>query len=209
MANEIRVRQNFLGGLVEDNPLSSGATSMTSAGLSALQVIGSTQHLALTLDVDGVFGEPEIVYVTTHTGAATTATILRGQEGTTARQHNQDTPWVHGPTTRDFTGDTNWTAPAMSNSWVNFGAPYATVGYILDAAGFVHLRGLIKSGTTNTTVFTLPAGYRPEAEAQFVGLCNGTTAAVGGIDVTSAGVVSVTNYSSQIDLGQVTFKAFQ
>jgi hypothetical protein len=101
VSNELRVRQNFIGGLVEDNPLASGGTTLTSAALSALVAIGSTQHAVIVLDPDGVAGAPEIVYVTAHTGSATTATILRGQEGTTARAHVQDTPWVHGPTVRD------------------------------------------------------------------------------------------------------------
>lgn len=101
MANELRVRQNFLGGLIEDNPLTSGATTLTSAALAAMVAIGSASHMPIVLDPDGVGGEPEIVWVTAHTAAATTATILRGQEGTTARAHNRDVPWSHGPTKKD------------------------------------------------------------------------------------------------------------
>lgn len=98
----MRVRTNFLGGLIEDNPLASGATTFTSAGLAALPAIGSTQHMPLILDPDGVGGAPEIVYVTAHTAAATTATITKGQEGTVARAHDRDIPWLHGPTVKDF-----------------------------------------------------------------------------------------------------------
>lgn len=102
MANEIRVRANFVGGLVEDAPLSSSATVLTSASLANLPVIDSTHHAALIIDPDAVDGNAEIVWVTAHTAAATTATILRGQEGTTARQHAQDTPWVHTSTVQDY-----------------------------------------------------------------------------------------------------------
>lgn len=102
MANELRVRQNFLGGLVEDNPLTAGATVMNSASLAAMVAIGSTQHMPIVLDPDGIYGEPEIAYVTAHASGATTATILRSQEGSTARQHNRDTPWLHGTTNRDL-----------------------------------------------------------------------------------------------------------
>lgn len=102
MANELRVRANFLGGLTEDNPLASGATVLTSAGLASLPAIGSTQHMVLILDPDGVGGNPEIIYVVAHTAAATAATILRGQESTVARAHARDTPWIHGPTVVDF-----------------------------------------------------------------------------------------------------------
>lgn len=102
MANELRVRQNFLGGLIEDNPLTAAATTMTSAALAAAVAIGTTQHLPIILDPDGIYGEPEIAWVTAHTGAATSATLLRGQEGTTARQHQIDVNWVHGPSVQDF-----------------------------------------------------------------------------------------------------------
>jgi hypothetical protein len=102
MANELRVRQNFIGGLVEDNPLTATATTFQSNALVAVVGIGSTQHFPITFDPDGLYGEPEIAYITAHTPGAVTATILREQEGTTKRQHNQDVPWVHGPTTLDL-----------------------------------------------------------------------------------------------------------
>jgi hypothetical protein len=104
MANELRVRTGFLGGLIEDNPLASGATTLTSAALASVPAIGSTQHMAITLDPDGLDGAPEIAYITAHTAAAQTATITKGQEGSVARAHLRDIPWVHGPTVRDFDG---------------------------------------------------------------------------------------------------------
>lgn len=56
-----------------------------------------------------------------------------------------------------------WQAPTLQNGWVYYGAPYELPGYYMDAAGVVHLRGLVKNGTVgNTTpIFTLPASYRP------------------------------------------------
>jgi hypothetical protein len=102
VANELRVRSAFLGGLIEDNPLSSSATTLTSAGLASAPVIGSTQHMAIVLDPDGFSGSPEVVYITAHSAAASTATIVRGQEGSTARAHDRDTPWVHSVTVKDF-----------------------------------------------------------------------------------------------------------
>lgn len=60
-------------------------------------------------------------------------------------------------------GDTAWTAPTLLNSWANFGSVFNPAGYRKDSNGFVHLRGLIKNGTTTagTPIFALPAGYRP------------------------------------------------
>ena len=102
MANELRTRTNFVGGLVEDNPLTNVATTLTSAGLAALPVIDTTNHAAIILDPDGIHGAPEIVWVTAHSASSTTATILRAQESTSARQHLRDTYWVHTATVRDF-----------------------------------------------------------------------------------------------------------
>ena len=102
MANELRVRALAVGGLIEDNPLSGAATALTSAGLAAAPAIGATQHLAIVLDPDGLNGAPEVAWVTAHTAGATTATIARGQEGTVARSHDRDVPWIHGATLWDF-----------------------------------------------------------------------------------------------------------
>lgn len=102
MANEKRLRALAVGGLIEDNPLTNVATTLTSAGLTALPAVGSTEHAAVVLDPDGKFGAPEIAWVTAHTAGATTATIVRAREGSTARQHDRDVPWIHGPTPWDF-----------------------------------------------------------------------------------------------------------
>lgn len=102
MANDTLVRNLAVGGLIEDNPLTSGAVTLTSAGLAALSAIASTQVAKIILDPDGLNGAPEVVYVTAHTAAATTATITRGRESTAARQHDRDVPWIHGPTLWDF-----------------------------------------------------------------------------------------------------------
>ena len=105
MANELRTRTNFVGGLVEDNPLTNVATTLTSAGLAALPVIDTTNHAALILDPDGIHGAPEIVWVTAHSASSTTATIARAQESTSAREHLRDTYWVHTATIYDFEQD--------------------------------------------------------------------------------------------------------
>lgn len=102
MANEKRLRFNSVGGLIDDNPLTSGATTLNSQGLANLGVIDTTSYAVLVLDPDGIEGNPEIVYATAHTAGATSATIVRGQEGTAALQHSLDIPWAHAPTALDF-----------------------------------------------------------------------------------------------------------
>ena len=102
MANELRVRSGFQDGVIDDNPLTNSATTLTSTELNVVPVIDTTNHMALILDPEETGGAPEIAYITAHTVGATTATILRGQEGTTARQHALSILWHHGPTIRDF-----------------------------------------------------------------------------------------------------------
>jgi hypothetical protein len=116
MANERRVYANLAGGLVEDTSvLASGgsgllaaATTLTSAGLVALPVIGATEHLVVVFDPDGLTGTPFAKRVTAHTAAATTATIeaaAYAAEGLgVARDVPKDTPWVAAVLKEDLAG---------------------------------------------------------------------------------------------------------
>jgi hypothetical protein len=102
MANERRVRQNFVSGTITDNPLTNTATTMNSAGLAGLEAIDATEHAVLVLDPTGAGNGPEVVYVTAHTGSATAATIVRGREGTVGVAHATGVAWVHVATANDF-----------------------------------------------------------------------------------------------------------
>jgi hypothetical protein len=53
-----------------------------------------------------------------------------------------------------------WQVPTLLNSWVNYGSPFETVGYMKDEFGFVHLKGIVSTGSSDTVLFTLPVGYR-------------------------------------------------
>lgn len=97
-----RLKQNFISGTITDNPLLVGATTVNSAGLASLSAIAAPDIAVLVLDPLGVAGAPEIVWVTAHTGAATSATISRAAEGTTARQHLSGVTWILAATIRDF-----------------------------------------------------------------------------------------------------------
>lgn len=103
MANDIRVRPNFVAGALSAD-MASGATSMSSAGLADLPAIGSTEHTAIeffTRDATGRVTKKEIVWVTAHTAAATTATIVRGKEGTTAQNWVTNDRWAVSPIVSD------------------------------------------------------------------------------------------------------------
>lgn len=118
MANEIRVRGDFVSGTLSAS-LTNVATSMSAAGLANLPVVDSTKHAAIAI-------ENEIVWVTAHTGGATTATILRGQEGTVAAAHNSGVAWQHGPTSLDLNRAWNPPTCRVYNS-ANISVPHNTL----------------------------------------------------------------------------------
>lgn len=107
MANEIRRRFNFQSGRITDNPLTSGATTLNSAELAAFPAVGATEYAVLVLNPTNT--NAEIIYVTAHTGAATSATVVRGREGSTAQSWVSTAQWVHVATRYDWTeiGDDN------------------------------------------------------------------------------------------------------
>ena len=61
--------------------------------------------------------------------------------------------------------------PVFTNSWVNYDtSTYHAAGFCKDVLGFVHVRGLIKSGASTSIAFTLPVGYRPSKQMGFAAL---------------------------------------
>lgn len=94
--------ENLLGGTITDNPLSSGATTINSAAFASLPVVTGGDIMYLTLDPAGTNGAPEIVTVTGHTASATSVTVTRASQDTSARSHPTATSWVHGLTEADI-----------------------------------------------------------------------------------------------------------
>lgn len=100
----------------------------------------------------------------------------------------------------------DWTAPTMINGWVNYNAGvFNPCGYFRDKFGVVHLRGLIMSGTVPSTVFTLPAGYRPPYRELYH---MHATGGAGRLDVLATGEVYVSaGTASYIQLDGIQFRA--
>lgn len=96
---------------------------------------------------------------------------------------------------------------AFQNGWVNFGGSNASASYYKDPFGIVHLKGTVKSGTINTVVFTLPAGYRPQ-EAEIFAVSN--NGAFGLVTVQPDGTVNHSGGGSNVylTLSGITFRAF-
>lgn len=137
---------------------------------------------------------------------------------------NNDSGQVEWATGESGTG---WTAVTFQNSWANYGGAFQTAQY-RRVGDIVELRGLVRNGTAGTSIFTLPAGFRPPATQIFAAVHDvpvtwatgaasaGTahthsqarpTAAAMRIDVAADG--TVTHYSTQgtgyVDLSQIRF----
>lgn len=87
------LHRNFLSGTITDNPLLIAGTTINSAEFANLPAVASPDYMWLVLDPTAVAGNPELVKVTAHTASATSITVTRGQQSTTARQHLLSTIW--------------------------------------------------------------------------------------------------------------------
>jgi hypothetical protein len=98
--------------------------------------------------------------------------------------------------------------PAFGSGWKNAGGGYQVAGFYR-AGGIVHLRGVVDLGSS-TTIFTLPAGYRPAATEAFGAVLD--TAGTALIFVTAAGEVDLEFINSpsaahNVSLSQISFRA--
>ena len=81
-------------------------------------------------------------------------------------------------------------------SWTAYGGGFSPPGYLRDPAGMVHLRGLTQAqdgvfpcaSVPSLRIFTLPSGYRPEADAALTTISNNKA---GRINVRGGGDVEV------------------
>lgn len=95
MASGSRLRINFLDGVLSA-AATDVATTLSSAEFADLPaIVLNDAYVVIVLD-------NEVVYVTEHTAAATTVTVERGVEGTTAVAHGEGAVWSHSSTARDF-----------------------------------------------------------------------------------------------------------
>ena len=82
---------------------------------------------------------------------------------------------------------TAWTAVTFAGAWADNGGSDQPAEY-RKVDDIVYLRGVIKNGTTATTAFTLPTGFRPPADF-FVPIAqNPSSPLLGTMSISSAGV---------------------
>ncbi len=77
--------------------------------------------------------------------------------------------------------------PAYQNGWTAYNAPWLGCYFTKTLDGMVTVNIMAKSGTVNTAIFTLPAGFRPSGT---VSACGRTDSAAVLTDVLSSGVIN-------------------
>lgn len=78
--------------------------------------------------------------------------------------------------------------PAFVNSWANVGGSAETLAF-RKSNGVVYFKGTVGGGNSNTTVFTLPTGYRPAKDRRIVARGYDGAHYVVQLYITSAGLV--------------------
>jgi hypothetical protein len=97
-------------------------------------------------------------------------------------------------------------APTFQNGWGHLGGGTLPVGYYRGPDGRIHLQGDAAGGVVGAAIFTLPAGFRPAAQADFATVSGG---ALCQLSVTAAGVVlqAVGGAAAYQTLDGVSFRA--
>lgn len=160
------IYSNFFSGNISDSPLTFSATTLNMANLASLPAVASPDYAWLTLDPTGANGNPEIVKVTAHTTGSTTATIARGQQGTTARQHSFGTKVVMSITQTDIFNMTNVIEDVAANrptasaalSGLQYWATDTLTLSLCDGTGWIIMREPNQSYTPTWTNVTLGSG---------------------------------------------------
>ncbi len=102
-------------------------------------------------------------------------------------------------------GGTN--EPAFEGTWTNYDTPTATsrdARFYKDHFGRVHLEGVVGGGTSGTTAFTLPDGYRPSVDNHAFRCESSPANAV--IVVASDGTVKIYTGTTYTHLDGVSFR---
>lgn len=165
----------------------------------------ATAHASAILDVSVAGGSKKGILVPRMTAAErgaiaspATGLLVYQTDGTFGFYYYDGSSWAGvAPTKQD-----DWTAPALSGSWTDYGGEYSTTGYFRDKNGIVHLRGVIQSGSG--AIFTLPTGFRPALrEIHLVQAISG----VAQIHILSDGLVTLVDGTPWISLDGITFRA--
>lgn len=153
---------------------SGGVTSSTSVTTATLAASGNAT-VGGTLGVTGALtasGGASVTGGVTATGTVQGATVtstgaVNGASASITGAVAAASAAITGAVTTGSAGVSvageTWHAMTLLNSWVNFGSGYANAQYrkIAGPGNSVEIIGTVASGTANTILATLPAGYRP------------------------------------------------
>lgn len=93
-----------------------------------------------------------------------------------------------------------WITPTLLNGWAAFSSLYYEPQYYKDSFGYVHIRGLMKSGAGGVAAFILPMGYRPKKWVYLGALFKvGSTISTASIDVRDSGIVYIPSAAANAD----------
>lgn len=181
---------------------------------------GSAGTLTTSRNIDGQAfnGSADITVIAPGTHAATSkATPVDADElplvDSAASNVLKKLPWANLKATLKSYFDTLYAATVspsaltLASGWTDYGAPFQTAIYSKSINGWVSLGGLITgSGGAGTTLFTLPAGYRPANRRMFV---VNSAGALGRLDIESNGDASIVvgSTTSYISLEGIGFYA--
>ena len=96
--------------------------------------------------------------------------------------------WYSAVTDSQFGLQSNWVAGAVEPQWR------------LDSSSIIWMRGDVTGGPSNSSIFTLPGGFRPEVRLPF-------EAPSQTVVVNPSGVVSSSVSSGSIELSSISFSA--
>lgn len=95
MATTTRMPLYPISGVITNNPLASGSTVVTSPQFALLPAVFTPNYLPICLDPMQVIGAPEVVWISSHSASSFSATVVRAQEGTSARAHASNETWEY------------------------------------------------------------------------------------------------------------------
>lgn len=94
----------------------------------------------------------------------------------------------------------------LINGWISYGGNFQSGSYTKSADGFVHLRGVVKNGTSGSTIAQLPVGCRPYAVEIFT--TSNINNTFGRIDVYPDGrIVHMSGQIGFVSLSGIVFRA--
>lgn len=134
--------KDYVFGNITNDPLAIDGVAMSSPALADLPVVSAPDVAAITL-FDG--NEYEIIHVTDHVALSDTATILRAQEGSVAKEWPVGSRWNHGLTAED-------TSKTIRGTGFPEGVVTAPVGteYVDEAATNGAVKWIKQSGSGST-----------------------------------------------------------